>query len=152
MPQLVNGVWVKGDIAASEIKGGAFHREPTRFRDRITPDGAPDADGKPTVPAVAGRYHLYVSYLCPWASRTLIFHVLKGLEGVVGGGAEAGAEGASAFLSVVGVLSLGRVFSFAVGGASCFCAVRESASKITMRTLPVILPCPVRVSKIIESP
>ncbi|KAA0578522.1 glutathione S-transferase family protein [Azospirillum sp. B21] len=84
MPQLVNGVWVKGDIAASEIKNGAFHREPTRFRDWITPDGAPDAEGRPTLPAAAGRYHLYVSYLCPWASRTLIFRVLKGLEGVIG--------------------------------------------------------------------
>lgn len=88
MPQLVNGVWVKGDIAASEIRNGAFHREPTRFRDWITPDGAADAAGdaagRPTLPALAGRYHLYVSYLCPWASRTLIFRVLKGLEGVIG--------------------------------------------------------------------
>ena len=32
MPRLVNGEWVKGDIAASEIKVGAFQREPTRFR------------------------------------------------------------------------------------------------------------------------
>lgn len=84
MPQLVNGVWVKGDIAASEIKDGAFHREPTRFRDWITPDGGPDAEGRATLPAAVGRYHLYVSYLCPWASRTLIFRALKGLEGVVG--------------------------------------------------------------------
>ena len=84
MPQLVNGVWVKGHIAESEIKNGAFHREPTRFRTRITPDGAPDADGHPTLPAEAGRYHLYVSYLCPWASRTLIFRVLKGLQDVIG--------------------------------------------------------------------
>jgi glutathionyl-hydroquinone reductase len=33
MPGLVNGQWVKGDIAAGEIQDGAFHREPTRFRD-----------------------------------------------------------------------------------------------------------------------
>jgi len=84
MPQLVNGVWVKGDIAASEIRNGAFHREPTRFRGWITPNGEPDAQGAPARPAEAGRYHLYVSYLCPWASRTLIFRTLKGLEGVVG--------------------------------------------------------------------
>jgi hypothetical protein len=37
IPQLVNGEWVKGDIAASEIKVGAFQREPTRFRSWITP-------------------------------------------------------------------------------------------------------------------
>ncbi|CAO3438491.1 glutathione S-transferase family protein [Azospirillum doebereinerae] len=84
MPQLVNGVWVKGDIAASEIKNGAFHREPTRFRGWITPGGEADPQGEPARPAEAGRYHLYVSYLCPWASRTLIFRALKGLEGVIG--------------------------------------------------------------------
>jgi len=94
MPQLVNGEWVKGHIAASEIKDGAFHREPTRFRTWITPDGqqpkaqlpkaTPDETDRPTLPAVAGRYHLYVSYLCPWASRTLIFRKLKGLEDLIG--------------------------------------------------------------------
>ncbi|MBP2299216.1 glutathione S-transferase family protein [Azospirillum picis] len=84
MPQLVNGQWVKGHIAESEIRNGAFHREPTRFRDWITPDGQPDAEGRPALPAAAGRYQLFVSYLCPWASRTLIFRKLKGLETVVG--------------------------------------------------------------------
>jgi len=84
MPQLVNGEWVKGHIAAGEIKNGAFHREPTRYRTWITPDGAPDAEGRPTLPAAAGRYHLFVSYLCPWASRTLVFRVLKGLQDVIG--------------------------------------------------------------------
>lgn len=84
MPQLVKGEWVKDDIAASEIRDGAFHREATRFRTWITPDGRPDAQGHPTLPAEAGRYHLYVSYLCPWASRTLILRALKGLEGLVG--------------------------------------------------------------------
>ncbi|KAK2190730.1 hypothetical protein NP493_71g01001 [Ridgeia piscesae] len=28
----------------------------------------------------SGRYHLYVSYACPWAQRTLIVRKLKGLE------------------------------------------------------------------------
>jgi glutathionyl-hydroquinone reductase len=84
MPQLVKGEWVKGDIAASEIRNGAFQREPTRFRTWITPDGEPDAEGRPTLPAEAGRYHLYVSYLCPWASRTLIFRALKGLDDLIG--------------------------------------------------------------------
>ena len=41
MPSLVNGQWVKGDVAASEMKGGAFHREATHFHNWITPDGAP---------------------------------------------------------------------------------------------------------------
>jgi putative glutathione S-transferase len=34
--------------------------------------------------AEAGRYHLYVSYACPWAHRTLIFRQLKGLEAMIG--------------------------------------------------------------------
>ena len=36
------------------------------FRDRIT------ADGSSGFKAEAGRYHLYVALICPWASRTLI--------------------------------------------------------------------------------
>jgi putative glutathione S-transferase len=33
--------------------------------------------------AEAGRYHLYVSYACPWAHRTVIFRKFKELEGVI---------------------------------------------------------------------
>ncbi len=84
MPQLVEGKWVKGDVAASEMKGGAFHREPTRFHRWITPDGSPGPDGQPAVPSEAGRYRLFVSYLCPWASRTIAFRNLKGLQNIVG--------------------------------------------------------------------
>jgi len=40
-------------------------------------------DGSSGFPAEAGRYHLYVSYACPWAHRTLIVRKLKGLENVI---------------------------------------------------------------------
>lgn len=83
MPQLLDGHWVSGPIAASEIEDGAFNREPARFRGWITPDGAPDPDGRPTLPAQAERYQLFVSYLCPWASRTLILHALKALAPLI---------------------------------------------------------------------
>jgi len=72
MGRLVDGVWTTADYK-TDAKG-RFEREPTRFRDWIT------ADGSSGFPAVAGRYHLYVSLACPWAHRTLILRKLKGLE------------------------------------------------------------------------
>jgi putative glutathione S-transferase len=32
---------------------------------------------------VENRYHLYVSYACPWASRCLAFLSLKGLQDAI---------------------------------------------------------------------
>ena len=83
MPQLLDGKWVNDDVAANEMKNGAFHREPTRFRDWLTADGGPGPDGQPGIKAEAGRFQLFVSYLCPWASRTLMMRKLKGLEDVI---------------------------------------------------------------------
>jgi len=83
MPQLVDGQWIQDDVAASEMKNGAFHREPTKFRSWITRDGGSGPDGQPGFPAEAGRYQLFVSYLCPWASRTLAMRNLKGLQDVI---------------------------------------------------------------------
>lgn len=83
MPQLLNGKWVNDDVAASEMKNGAFHREPTRFRSWLTADGGPGPDGQPGVKAEPGRYQLFISRLCPWASRTYVMRNLKGLEDVI---------------------------------------------------------------------
>jgi putative glutathione S-transferase len=83
MPQLVNGKWVSDDVAASEMKDGAFHREPTRFRNWLTADGGQGPDGQPGVKAEVGRFQLFVSYLCPWASRTLMMRSLKGLTEII---------------------------------------------------------------------
>jgi glutathionyl-hydroquinone reductase len=57
---------------------GAFKRQDSVFRDRVS------ADGSTAFPAEAGRYHLYVSWACPWAHRTIIGRRLKGLEDAVG--------------------------------------------------------------------
>jgi putative glutathione S-transferase len=38
----------------------------------------------PNEPAVAGRYHLYVSLACPWAHRAVIVRELKGLQDAIG--------------------------------------------------------------------
>lgn len=56
---------------------------PSRYRHWITPDGAPMQAGQTARRAEPGRYHLYVSYACPWAHRTILYRKLKGLEGVV---------------------------------------------------------------------
>ena len=42
------------------------------------------ADGSTEFPAASGRYHLYVSWACPWAHRTIIVRKLKGLEEAIG--------------------------------------------------------------------
>lgn len=56
---------------------GAFVRHPTSFHGRVSRD--PQA----LHPAQAGRYHLIVSLVCPWAHRTLIVRALKGLEKII---------------------------------------------------------------------
>ena len=57
---------------------GEFKRQDDAFRGWVT------ADGNSGYPAASGRYHLYVSWACPWAHRTIIVRKLKKLEGVVG--------------------------------------------------------------------
>jgi len=78
----VDGVW-QDQWYDTSATGGRFEREPTRFRNYVTPDGSPGPTGEGGFPAEAGRYHLYVSLACPWAHRTLIFRALKKLEDVV---------------------------------------------------------------------
>jgi len=53
---------------------GEFVRHQTGFRSQIR------ADFSTSFPPASGRYHLYVSYACPWAHRTLITRKLKGLD------------------------------------------------------------------------
>ena len=75
MGYLQRGTWVDQwyDTASS---GGRFVRQDSRFRSWIGQD--------PDYPPEAGRYHLYVSWACPWAHRTLIYRVLKALKDVIG--------------------------------------------------------------------
>lgn len=74
---LERGVWHCGERARTD-KDGAFVRDDSQFRDRVTTgdSGAYQAE--------AGRYRLYVSLACPWAHRTLLYRALKGLEDVIG--------------------------------------------------------------------
>jgi len=56
-------------------KSGEFKRGESQFRHHIQKGG--------DFPPEKGRYHLYVSYACPWAHRTLIVRQLKGLEDII---------------------------------------------------------------------
>lgn len=60
------GAWTEA------FDAGKFVRKSSEFRDHIGVDGTFDVE--------SGRYHLYVSYACPWAHRTLITRTLLGLE------------------------------------------------------------------------
>ena len=82
MGQLVNGEWSSEWYDTSKT-GGAFKRDTSRFRNWVTADGSAGPSGEGGFKAEAGRYHLYVSYACPWAHRTLIFRALKGLDGLI---------------------------------------------------------------------
>lgn len=82
MGLLVNGEW-KEQWYDTKSTGGRFVRKDSQFRNWITPDGSPGISGEGGFKAEAGRYHLYVSYACPWAHRTLIMRHVKGLEDII---------------------------------------------------------------------
>ncbi len=68
----------KAQFAAEQSDTGEFHRQEDRIRDWVSNDRSTP------YPAEAGRYHLYVSFACPWASRTIIVRHLQGLENIIG--------------------------------------------------------------------
>jgi glutathionyl-hydroquinone reductase len=78
---LVNGKWTENwqPVQAKDAKGG-FVRQVSTFRNWVTPDGSAGPTGAGGFKAEAGRYHLYVAMICPWACRTLMARKLKGLE------------------------------------------------------------------------
>jgi putative glutathione S-transferase len=83
MGHLVDGVWHR-ERQQSASADGRFVRKAAVFRNWVTADGGAGPSGAGGFAAESGRYHLYVSYACPWAHRTLIFRALKGLEDHVG--------------------------------------------------------------------
>jgi len=68
----------KPQFPNEQSAAGEFKRQADAFRDWVT------ADGSSGYPAATGRYHLYVSWACPWAHRTIIARKLKKLEQVIG--------------------------------------------------------------------
>lgn len=82
MGMLIDGKWSERGYE-TEKHDGRFVRDESLFRNWITPDGAPGPTGTGGFAAEAGRYRLYVSLACPWASRALIFRNLKGLAEMI---------------------------------------------------------------------
>jgi putative glutathione S-transferase len=77
MGLLVNGKW-HTDWYDTKSNKGKFVRESSSFRNTISPTNMHSK-----FPAETNRYHLYVSYACPWAHRALIFSKLKQLDDVI---------------------------------------------------------------------
>ena len=67
---------VKARTALDEMDNGAFKRQRSGYRAVVGADAR--------YPPMAGRYHLYVSFACPWACRCLSVLNMKGLESIIG--------------------------------------------------------------------
>lgn len=71
--QLIDGQWMTQEMTDTNVDG-QFVRQPSMFRSWI---------GTPEFPAEKDRYHLYISFACPWANRAHLFLKLKNLENVI---------------------------------------------------------------------
>ncbi|WP_018882853.1 MULTISPECIES: glutathione S-transferase family protein [unclassified Thioalkalivibrio] len=84
MSLLINGELREGWLEEESDENGEFVRQDQQYRNYVTADGSAGPLGEGGYPAESGRYHLYVSYACPWAHRALILRKLKGLESHIG--------------------------------------------------------------------
>ncbi len=82
MGLLIDGIW-HDQWYDTKSTQGRFVRKASQFRNWVTADDSPGPTGEGGFKAEPGRYHLYISYACPWAHRTLIFRKLKGLEAMI---------------------------------------------------------------------
>jgi putative glutathione S-transferase len=77
MKALVNGVWHSNHPDSQALRAEREHIRAQFFRSWITADGSSGFKAEPD------RYHLYVSYACPFAHRTILVRKLKQLESVI---------------------------------------------------------------------
>jgi len=82
MGLLVDGEW-HDQWYDTDKTGGRFIRSDSQYRNWITPDGSSGPTDEGGFKAEPNRYHLYISYACPWASRAMIMRSLKGLEDII---------------------------------------------------------------------
>ncbi|MBD3886530.1 glutathione S-transferase C-terminal domain-containing protein [Phormidium tenue FACHB-886] len=77
MKALIKGVWYSNHPDSDTLRAERSRIRSQFFRSQIT------ADGSSGFKAEADRYHLYVSYACPFAHRTILVRKLKKLESVI---------------------------------------------------------------------
>jgi putative glutathione S-transferase len=77
MGRMIDGEWHTETEMLEREDDGEFDRAETTFRDWVCDD--PEARFQPE----GGRYHLYVSYACPWAHRALLARALLGLTDAI---------------------------------------------------------------------
>jgi glutathionyl-hydroquinone reductase len=65
-------------LGAEAGDDGSFERQDSDFREWVSDDGSTE------YPLEPGRYHLFVSWACPWAHRSIIARKLMGLEDAIG--------------------------------------------------------------------
>lgn len=77
MKALINGTWYPNHSDDAELQAERSRIRTQFFRSWITADGSSGFKAEPD------RYHLYVSYACPFAHRTILVRRLKKLENVI---------------------------------------------------------------------
>jgi glutathionyl-hydroquinone reductase len=77
MKLLIDGIWYPNQLDSDELRVRRAQERERFFHNYVT------ADGSSGFKAESGRYHLYVSYACPWAHRTILLRQLKKLEDVI---------------------------------------------------------------------
>lgn len=77
MKLLLDGVWRTDVTDTPALRAQRLKINADKFNDWITQDGVGGFKAEPD------RYHLYISYACPWAHRTVMVRALKKLEDVV---------------------------------------------------------------------
>jgi putative glutathione S-transferase len=69
---------MNAQFPSEQSADGRFERQADVFRGWVS------RDGRSGFPVEPGRYHLYVSWACPWAHRTILVRRLLGLEDAIG--------------------------------------------------------------------
>ena len=80
MGKMINGSYTTDDQMTNTDAKGNWHRADMVIRNWVTADGSSGPTGTGGFKAETNRYHLFVAWNCPWAHRTLLTRLLKGLN------------------------------------------------------------------------